>query len=665
MSGTDDRSDLEALFSPPQGEHGTHLLLCGLSNDAETLERMLAVFTNETPAQRRARGLVRGLLLLDASNRQSRAQPVPGLLQLSPCLKAAWRSRTSLMHAKVALMGFGPSAVGVPRGWRLVVCTGNWTAETWGRQGQIDLFWTTEWREQGNETNTDQALADVHAAFGFFERLLRGLYGKHYGDLAGDAVVTGWLSAWRERLQVRGAASKRKPQFIHSLDRSLFEQIRSRFPRSGVSTLVAGSGFFEQAGRTSPDSAPRVLRKLESLGDPRRRLLVFNPQRAGAIAAWLEQLRATTVGARKLARSLAGQWELCLPRDPLEKNEKAGRKFLHAKYIAGLDHISKNNGNSARLVFLYLGSGNLSNRGFLTRACVEGDADERGNVGNVEAGVVLLPDERIGAIWQRLACGDWASPQDLKAAEAGAGEELFEPLDPPPVLFLRQGDGCLHLVRSEVPPAPLWLQGPDGSWIEVAPVQASVTWTAPCPPFVRVCNVEPVAQVQPLAPGWDVAVLSANGLFCRRIAPQLGVESVLQALLAFPALPPHEHEDDEEDEGTKRKARGGASARGATVRYALRTLAMLVETIAQRNVQITPEEFPYWLAQLRALLLEQTAPGDREAIRKLDVDLFDALDQPGFVPPWLAQRPDLREQYQAFLRDLRAAWCAPSNAEAL
>ncbi|SOE97697.1 hypothetical protein SAMN05414139_10849 [Burkholderia sp. D7] len=668
MSGADDRSDLEVLFSPPQGEHGTHLLLCGLSSDAETLERMLAAFTIETPTQRRARGLVRGLLLLDASNRQLRSQPVPGLLQLWPCLKETWRSRTSLMHAKVALMGFGPSALGVPRRWRLVVCTGNWTAETWGRQGAIDLFWTTEWDEQGDERNADQALADVSAAFGFFERLLRGLYGKHYGNLAGDAVVTGWLSTWRERLQLRGATSKRKPQFIHSLDRSLFEQIRRSFPRDGVSTLVAGSGFFEQSGKISTDLPPGVVRKLESLGNPGRRVLVFNPLRAGAIATWVEQLRATTVNARRLDQSRAGQWELCMPRDPLEKHEKMGRKFLHAKFIAGLNHIiEKKSGSSAKLAFLYLGSGNLSNRGFLTRAFIEGDADNQRNVGNVEAGAMLLPNERIGAVWQRLACGAWASAQDLKAAEAGAGEELFEPIDPPPVLFLRQRDGCLHLVRSAVPEAPLWLHGPDGRWIEVAPEQASVTWAVSCPPFVRVCNVDP--EVLPGTPGWDVAVLSANGLFCRRDAPLLDVESVLQAMLAFPALPPHEHEDDDDDddddEGTKRNARGSAGTPGIAARYALRTLAVLVETIAQRNVLIAPEEFPYWLAQLRVLLLEQTAPGERQAIGRLGVDLFDALDQPGFVPLWLAQRPDLHGQYQAFLRDLRAMWGVPLNAEAL
>ncbi|MCT7296329.1 hypothetical protein N5I84_09155 [Ralstonia sp. CHL-2022] len=660
MSTINDRSDLETLFSPPQGEHGTHLLLCGLSSDAETLERALTAFTNETPAQRRARGLVRGLLLMDASNRQSQAQPVPGLLQLAPCVKETWRSRTTLMHAKVALMGFGPSALGAPRRWRLVVSTGNWTAETWGRQAQIDLFWMTEWDEQSDEANAPQGLTDVHAAFGFFERLLHSLYGKHYSSLANDALVTGWLQVWHERLQKRGAASGLMPQFIHSLDRSLFDQVLKRFPKKGVSTLVAGSGFFEQAGKSTADPTPTVLQKLESLGDPGKRLLVFNPERAGGIADWFEQLRKTKVGERGLKQSRAGQWWLCLPRDPLEKKPQVGRKFLHAKYIAGLDRVRGDDDASATLAFLYLGSGNLSHRGFLTRANLDDRASSATRIGNVEAGVVLSPKERVARVWQRLACGDWASATDVKNAVEGQGEDMFEPVDPPPVLLLRQIGEHLHLVRSEVQPATLWLQASDGHWLSVEPDRESVLWGAACPPSVRVTNVDPASQTT--GAGWDVAVLSANGLLCKRAMPQLEMASILQALLAFPALPPHDHED---DDGAGHAEAPDTAARANSARYALRTLAMLVETIAQRNVLTTREEFPYWLAQLRALLLEQTAPAEREAVLALGVDLFDALDKVGFVPTWLAEQPDLLESYRIFLQDLRAAWCAPSTAEAV
>ncbi|NMV37876.1 hypothetical protein [Ralstonia insidiosa] len=660
MSAIKDRSDLETLFSPPQGEHGTHLLLCGLSSDAETLERTMTAFTNETPAQRRARGLVRGLLLIDASNRQSQAQPVPGLLRLASCLKETWHRRTTLMHAKVALMGFGPSTLGAPRRWRLVVSTGNWTAETWGRQAQIDLFWTTEWDEQSDEANAPQALTDVHAAFEFFERLLHSLYGKHYSSLVNDTLVTGWLGVWRERLQKRGTASRLTPQFIHSLDKSLFDQVLKRFPQKGVSTLVAGSGFFEQGNKSTANSAPTVLQKLESLGNPGKRLLVFNPERAGGIADWFEQLRKTKVGERGLKQSRAGQWWLCLPRDPLEKKPKVGRKFLHAKYIAGLDRVGGEDNASATLAFLYLGSGNLSHRGFLTRANLDDRVSSLARIGNVEAGVVLQPKERIARVWQRLACGDWASAANLKNVVEGQGEGIFEPIDPPPVLLLRQIGEHLHLVRSEVQPATLWLQASDGRWLSVEPDQESVLWGTACPPSVHVTNVDPTSRT--VGAGWDVAVLSANGLLCKRAMPQLEMASILQALLAFPALPPHDHEDDD-DVGNAETP--DTAVRVSSARYALRTLAVLVETIAQRNVLTTPEEFPYWLVQLRALLLEQTAPAERDAIQALGVDLFDALDKEGFVPTWLAEQPDLLESYRTFLQDLRAAWSVPSNAEAV
>lgn len=142
-------------------------------------------------------------------------------------------------------------------------------------------------------------------------------------------------------------------------------------------------------------------------------------------------------------------------------------------------------------------------------------------------------------------------------------------------------------------------------------------------------DVDPASQAAGV--GWDVAVLSANGLLCMRAMPQLEMASILQALLVFPALPPHHHED---DDVVGYDAAPDVAARTSSVRYALRTLAIMVETIAHRNVLTTPEEFPYWLAQLRVLLLEQTAPAERQAIRALDVDLFDALDKPGFVPTW-------------------------------
>jgi len=634
------------------------LLLCGLSADAETLERILAAFTNEAPAQRRASGLVRGFLLLDASNRLDLAQPIPGLLQMAPCLADEWRRRTSLMHAKVLLMGFGPSRHAAPSRWRLVVSTGNWTAETWGRQAQIDLFWSTEWRsDEGPGQNGSQALADVHAAFAFFERMLRGLYGEHLAALQGEPLAAGWLTLWRDALRLRGSARQRMPQFIHSLDQWLMPQLRQRFPAEGVAWLVAGSGFFEQGEKCSSEP-PAVIRELESLGRAGNRYLVFNPSMAGSLAGWVvAQPRTTDTQRRRLGDGRIGQWTLCLPRDPLQSKPSAGRNRLHAKYVAGLARI--NDAETGRLVFMYLGSGNLSRRGMLSSAkLVEPGSPTRRPAGNIEAGVVLLSEQQLDHAWQRLACGDVATLEDEDGVTEGIGEDLFEPQDPPPLLFLRDAGGYLQVTRSAVPRASVWIEAVDGSWIHLAPDEQALPWPAPAPGSVRVRAVDPASTCAASA-AWDVPVFSKEGLFCIRAVPQLPVASVLQALLAFPAVPPHEAEDDEAGESqSNRAAAAGGSRPVNRTEYPLRMLAAVVEGIARRNVLLTREEFPYWLTQLRLLLLEQTADADRQAIRELGVDLFDALEQPGFVPPWLQEDRLLSQQYGELIAVLRLAWCA-------
>lgn len=650
----DDRCDLESLFQPPPGLTGTHLLLCGLSADSPTLERIMSAFTNEPPTQRRASGLVRGLLMLDASQPYAEAQPAAGLLRLASCPATAWASRTALLHAKVALMGFGASRGSAADRWRLVVSTGNWTTATWNDQAQIDLFWTTDWCAKDANVDQDvQALTDIGAALSFFERLLVSLFASSHRALADAPLTVGWLDQWRKRLARTGGARRCKPQFIHSLDDRLVAGMRDRFDGLRASTLVAGSGFFEADDRQG--GTPAALDAIESLGRASTRYLVFNAECAGAIASWASADGTIRAQKDQRAASEAGGWLLCRPRDPLETSARRGRRFLHAKFVAGLQTVHE---DSARLVFLYLGSGNLSRRGILSRARLDGTAG-RQIVGNVEAGVALRPDERIDRVWQRLACGDYAFPmsQALQAGVEEDGGDLFAPRDPPPLHFLRECAGGLRLVRSDVEPIQLWLQRTDGDWLAV-PVDASVValGAPPYPPFVR---------MRLSAPGdasdigfHDVPVLSREGFLCRRPPPRLAMDGVLEALAAFPNPPPDD--SDEEDEPPSRRA-FGASLPPRRDDYPLRTLAVLIEAIAQRQSRLMPDEFPYWLAQLRCLLLEQVADDALATLRTMGVDLFDALHMPGFAPPWLDAHPELHEQYRVLVRDLRVAWCLPNR----
>lgn len=648
-----ERHDLEALFAPRPGEHGTNALLCGLSADVPVLQRALGAFTSETPVERQASGLVRSLLLLDASSPRVPPTAVPGLLHLAPCLVTDWTERTTLLHAKVALLGFGASRCAATTRWRLIVSTGNWTEATWSRQALIDFFWKTEWAL--GDTTGAQALIDVAAAFDFFQRTFDGLYQDHINKLKTQPLAMDWLAAWSKELRraTRRIANPPAAQFVHSLDESLATQIRQRFSKDGINTLVAGSGFLEKAV-TGSSSQPEVLCELEKLGRPGTRYLVYNASEAGQLANW--------IGKRKLKDGRIDKWQLCSPRDPLQKGKAVGRRFLHAKFVAGLGPIRSDSG---RVVFLYIGSGNLSHRGYMNtaRLGVRRKAASAGALGNVEAGVVLTDGEKVDEVWKRLACGELVTDANIAATVPGNGERLFTPTDPPPLLLARHvredGDGPARLVmeRSAVAAQPLWIRTAGGDWTAIAADASSMPWPLLAAPAVL--HVRARAPADGEQPEWEVPVFAADGQFCRRPAPQVSFHSLLKALLAFPAPPPHVQEDEEEDSG----GGGGAKiwARPKASPYPLRSLAAMIEAIASRNETVTREEFPYWLSQLRVLLLEQATEADRQSVKRLGVDLFGALLEPGFTPAWLHREPALQAQYATVLAQLRDAWCAPSG----
>jgi hypothetical protein len=152
---------------------------------------------------------------------------------------------------------------------------------------------------------------------------------------------------------------------------------------------------------------------------------------------------------------------------------------------------------------------------------------------------------------------------------------------------------------------------------------------------------------------WEVPVFAADGLFCKRAVSQVPFGNVLDALLAFPQPPPYVSEEGEEYGGGGTRTWG----RHKSLSYPLRSLAAMIEAIASRNNAITQEEFLYWLSQLRVLLLEQTTDEDRQSIKRLGVNLFDALLEPGFTPPWLDNAPILKAHYASVVDDLRAGWC--------
>ncbi len=246
----------------------------------------------------------------------------------------------------------------------------------------------------------------------------------------------------------------------------------------------------------------------------------------------------------------------------------------------------------------------------------------------------------------------------VESLTAGDGEDLFVPKDPPPLLFARSVEqpdrvsGRLELERSAVVRRMLWLQGPGGESLAVDVDCDNVPWPLAGVPAVLRVRDAPFGEV---GQEWEIPVFSADGLFCRRAAPQLPFASVIKALLEFPAVPSHvtEGDDEENGEGSTWTARKQQKASP----YPLRSYAAMIEAIANRNEQVTPEVFPYWMSQLRILLLEQATDADRDAVRSLGVDLFPALLEPGFRPSCLEKDGSLSARYDQVVDDLRAGWC--------
>jgi len=637
-----ERRDLERLFAPAPDRFGTHMLLCGLSADTETLERIVSTFTGEGTVERAARGLVRAVLMLDASSPPLSPLAVPGLQRLTHCPLEHWRAHTSLMHAKVALLGFADEPFAAPTSFRLIVSTGNWTGETWGSGPQIDMFWSTECRIDPVHRASD-AYVDVSAALAFFERLMGTLYPQSAAFLEGRELAMGWLANWRTLLGQ--GKPNRRPRFVHSLDASLSTQVSQRFPKEGVSSLVAGSGFWEQAGR-DPGAMPKVVQGRGKLAVRGKRYLVVNPGQAGALAQW--------VGAKPKTASTGriDGWTLCTPLDPLQPKKGAGRSFLHAKYIAGLARVASARQDKGTMTFLYLGSGNLSCAGFLSTAGW-GSNKKRPSAGNVEAGVVLTDKQEVSDVWRALACGDVLPDTSIKAMESGSSEPILVPQAPPPVLFAHHVDARLRLVRSIGVMAALEVRlDAVGPWLGIGVGEDALPLTGNPPPMVWVRLPPDDAGATPQI--HEVPVYARDGTCCRQAPHVLEIDDVLEALLAFPSFPPGQA-DPESPQSPAAAARPVVASR-----YPLKSMATLIEAIAQRNAVLTREQFPVWLSELRYLLLEQVADADRYAIAATGVNLFPALLEPGFAPPWLDEVPQLALAYRSLVGDIVAHWTAPT-----
>ncbi|MBK1718660.1 hypothetical protein [Thiocystis violacea] len=623
------------IFMPPEGLIGHSAALVAMTGTEDFLEDAVQRFTGLRPRQRAELGKVLVYLILDGHSSPSRQDVfppgrIPGLHEFQP------RSANpgSLLHAKVALLAFAPNRTGEPVHLRLVVLTANFT-DTSARQ-QLELIWQLDVPLDGTAGPEDGA--DIVAAGAFVETLLARRFHRDEQTLP---VKERKLTA-RLNLLLAAASSvapaNRKPRFIHSLDRPLYDQIRERF-RRGIdkarNLLLCGSGFYEEPSNKA--RKPAVFGKLENLGvftTNVRRVALVEPGEAGAVATWAKA--GDTDG-----------WKVVHPFDALNHNRRLHAKFVYVGYLRD-GHVS--NG------WLYLGSGNLSCRGLLTHG---GMAE-----GNVETGVVFAVDERLDAeaIERWLFWSDEAETvgdDEWAIGQVGDAPDAQPILEAPPILSATIETVPTRRLRL------LWREDFSGK------SRVRISWTGgdwfdvKRGSEIPLQNNESPAALNVAGESdrrWVVPVVDAAGRVEWQPPRFDTYADALAAILDFPIRPAEATDDDDDDgdegDGRDTNGKGTGERTGETIEqeksYALHAAAELVEKVAALQSVLPESMLGDWLDHLDRMFRASFPQALIETWHTHRINIFQHLKAAELRPQYLNEKQQAR--YSEVLDGAARAW---------
>ncbi len=574
-----------------------------------------------------------------------------------------------LMHAKVALLGFGESARGEPDSYRLIVFTGNWTKEAVNRS--VNLVWHCDLN--GRASGDKKAAADVTRAVAFWRRLLRSYcLAPHLRDRIGsflsqcDGLARKKAGSTRPRFVSNalggGAASSRRhrcdgPFVAQSIGAQVVSRILATKKRRNF--ICCGSGFFEESHGDGgePGVLVAMLRMLTnakgrgltaSIG-PDKMYLVLNPRTAGAAGQWLIS------GGNKGIR-----WTTFGPGHPELKEAE-----FHAKYV----FVANWEPRTERFVsgLLYLGSANLSKQGFELAP---------GSGGNVEAGVFLDVSVALSEKDLRQRLGFSSEPlgrDDIKPETEPDEIDPLAPLPPPPISFCRWDRGCCKLTWDAPQNVSNWDDvhlcgrgikldamslslddGEPGGAVELSAVKRNR-----CSPS-RDRNVR-----------WDIPVYMADGAGPYVPPPRTrSLGGVLDAIAGFGVVSTEEDDDTDDPpdappenlpeklpERRKRKKRSGRGPsdlneeREELAEYPLHWAATLVERMADKNQTVSRGQVPDWVAHLERTLILEAPEELQRKMNSVGVDFLRHLkSKPGLAPR------ESSEEYRDLIDKLMSRW---------
>ncbi len=646
------RPSLLDLFSAPGDKRrGVFGLVCGLSADEQFMDNVLERFSGRSKSQRLHNGHFSLALFIDIHNKP--LYGLPGLTNPSPSRNIS--AKTRQMHAKVALLGFGESASGMPDYYRLIVSTGNWTKES--INNQVNIVWHCDY-DLNDQDSKSQEAADMLEVASFWAQLL-GINTGKAGYYQVDGPVKDRISAFLSTLVAAVPTPSRKysPRFISNIfgsspkrvgdfggfkgkaaSDSIFQpdsmgaQVIQRFIKSRLrrNSIICGSGFFENPDVENKCKPPKVLTELIALlveneilvkvpfvhgKRLRHQRIIINPGTSGAAGHWIKNTKDADLDG----------WSVRTPRHPDLNIDKP--KF-HAKYI----FVGNENNSSLTSGMLYLGSGNLSKRGF---------ALSPGTGGNVEAGVVVDVErhDSIKELAPKLGFDDDTDltsediPDEIESEESEQDARVTQL--PPPIV------SCFwNPISSKL--SWMWTDATDYRNVmlhgqEIAPSVTELILPGEKQDFSLGARI--TAQIEDKACDWMIPVFSEGGTFCLPpITPKTGQE-IVDALAAFPLYSCEDDEPDEDEgqEMTEDIVTGQhddfSDLRAELDRFPLHLATTLIETIADQNQRISYGQLPDWAAHLRRTLKEEMKPEMKAQLMALGFDIFNPLVRAeGFAP---------------------------------
>lgn len=634
---------LDAVFEPPGQLRARFGWICGMTADAPFIERAVERFSRQSAAQRALAGRVYLGVLLDPSTPQIPPTSTPGSLHLAPrSVPLPFR----LLHAKVALLGFDDQESGA---WcvRLVVSTGNWTSQTLAHS--LDLLWTLDLhRDHPAGPARGQASADIKAAAAFLTRLrarfnddaLTASQGAQARITRGNIdALDGWVNGMTP-------SAGAQPRFLHNETVPLIACVPRAARHFGGTTkrnyVVMGSGFYGGGG--SPTALPAApARIVAALRQAEIGLLTNQPD----VDLVVNPTACQGVATAGPAIAAAPKWRVIASNDP--HGDTGGLRSLHAKFIFSANWRE---GGSTTSPWVYLGSGNLTEPGFLRTALPSSGGDLSG--GNLEAGVVFVPE-----VVQWKDIGKWLpftpSGKDLtelpgSLAAGPPAPERAPVFVAPPFAFLTH-DAVGNALRPDMPALAAWLLWPGGHRTAAAADGGYAHLGSP-PPQVEVAWVIGGSEVRAFVP-----VVDSEGRVAGSVRGPLSFEGLAEELGSFPDQPDVDPSGDDVPDGQRLldDSAGMTAARASVA--PLRDVMHAVELVAQRQTRIPEGQWEAWVARVEQALVRMKDQPMVHAVRKLGVNPLAALRLPAFRPDFCeGPASPMAGLYAETLRRIELAW---------